>query len=226
MTAEPSSPGAPRLTLFAYWRTSAGYRVRVALALKGLNAQERFVDVDGGELRSPEFLKINPLAAIPAMIDGDGPPLTQSLAILEYLDEIAPEPPLLPADPRGRARVRSIAAMVAADTHPLITPRVRRYLTEAGFDAAQWKAWQTQWFSTGLKAIEARLASEADTGAFCHGDEVTIADICLASLPAVMQVFGITVADIPTVDRIVARLNEIPAFANADPYRQKGAPPR
>lgn len=214
------------LTLFAYWRTSATYRVRVALALKGLTAEEKIVDIDKGEHRSPEFLKINPLGAIPALIDGEGDPLTQSLAILEYIDETHPEPPLLPSDARGRARVRAIAAMAAVDTHPLITPRVRRYLTEAGFDAASWKAWQTHWFTTGLQAIEARLSAEAATGEFCHGDRVTIADICLASIPAVMQVFDIKVADIPTIDRIVARLNEMPEFANADPYRQVGAPKR
>ncbi|MFC3695005.1 maleylacetoacetate isomerase [Chenggangzhangella methanolivorans] len=214
------------LTLFAYWRTSATYRVRVALALKGLKADEKIVDIDAGEHRSPEFLRINPLGAIPAMIDGEGDPLTQSLAILEYIEETHPEPPLLPADARGRARARAIAAMAAVDTHPLITPRVRRYLTGAGFDAAAWKAWQTHWFTTGLQAIEARLSAETATGAFCHGDQVTIADICLASIPAVMQVFDVKVADTPTVDRIVAALNEMPEFANADPYRQVGAPTR
>ena len=215
-----------RFTLFAYWRTSAGYRVRVAFALKGLKPQEKIVNVDAGEHRSPEFLKINPLGAIPALIDGDGDPITQSLAILEYLEEIHPEPPLLPADPRGRARVRSLAAMAAADTHPLITPRIRKYLADAGFNAAAWKAWQTHWFTTGLQAIEARLSAETATSRYCHGDQVTIADICLASIPAVMQVFDIKVPNIPTVDRIVAALNELPEFANADPYRQVGAPSR
>jgi maleylacetoacetate isomerase len=218
--------GQPKLELFAYWRTSAGYRVRVALALKGLAAGERFVDVDAGENRSPEFLKINPLGAVPALVVDGGPPLTQSLAILEYLEEIAPEPPLLPANPLGRARVRSIAAMLAADTHPLIVPRVRRYLTAQGFDAAQWRAWQVNWFTTGLQAVEARLSQDPATGEFCHGDKVTIADICLASIPAVMQVFDVTVPDIPTVSRIVAACNALPAFANADPYRQQGAPKR
>lgn len=219
-------PDQPKLTLYAYWRTSAGYRVRVALALKGLSAEERNVDIDAGENRSPEFLKINPMGAVPALVADDRAPITQSLAILDYLEEIAPEPPLLPADPWGRARVRSIAAMLAADTHPLITPRVRRYLTEAGFDADQWRAWQVHWFTTGLQAVEKRLASEAETGVFCHGDSPTIADVCLASIPAVMQVFKVTVPDIPTVDRIVAACNALPAFANADPYKQKGAPPK
>ena len=215
----------PRFELFSFWRTSATYRVRVALNLKGLSAEERNVDIDTGGQRDPAFLKINPLAAIPALVEEGQTPLTQSLAILEYLDEIAPSPPMLPSDPRGRARVRSIAAMLVADTHPLITPRIRRYLTEkGGFDAASWRGWQEHWFTTGLQAVEQRLAGEAETGLFCHGDSVTIADICLASIPAVMQVFKITVSDIPTVDRICARCMAEPAFAKADPFRQAGAP--
>jgi maleylacetoacetate isomerase len=222
-------PRQPRFELFAYWRTSATYRVRVALALKGLAAHETIVDIDKGENRSPAFLGINPLGAIPAMIDreGDDAVITQSLAILEYLEEVAPRPALLPPDPSGRARVRSIAAMLVADTHPLITPRVRTYLTEVGgFDQAAWRAWQTQWFSTGLQALEARLAAEAETGTFCHRDTVTIADICLASIIVVMRVFGITVPGIPTVERIMAACEANEAFVRADPWRQVGAPPQ
>lgn len=214
----------PRFELFAYWRTSAGYRVRVALNLKGLTAHERIVNIDAGEHRGEAFLKINPLAAIPALVEEGFPPLTQSLAILEFLDETAPQPPLLPSDPRGRARVRSIASMLAADTHPLITPRVKRYLAEQGFDDAAWRAWQTQWFATGLHAVERRLASEGATGAFCHGDAVTTADIVLVSILVVMRAFKIEVSDIPTITRIAARCEATEAFAKADPMRQDGAP--
>lgn len=215
----------PRFELFAFWRTSATYRIRVALNLKGLTADERIVDLDAGGQRDPAFLKINPLGAIPALVEQGQPPLTQSLAILEYLDEIAPTPPLLPGEPRGRARVRSIAAMLVADTHPLIVPRVKRYLAGAGgFDDAAWRAWQVHWFTVGLQAVEQRLANEVETGAFCHGDSATIADICLASIPIVMKIFKITVPDIPTVDRIVSRCEAEPAFAKADPYKQTGAP--
>ncbi len=219
----------PRFDLFSFWRTSATYRVRVALALKGLAARERVVDLDAGEQRSASFLKLNPLAAIPALIDRDGghpdTALTQSVAILEYLDEIAPTPALLPPDPYGRARVRSIAAMVAADTHPFITPRIKRYLTTAGgFDDAAWRAWQVHWFTTGLQAVEARLVADPETGIFCHGDLVTMADICLASIVAVMRVFKIEVPAIPTVDRVMAACERSEAFAKADPRRQVGAP--
>jgi maleylacetoacetate isomerase len=211
--------------LYAFWRSSATYRVRVALALKGLSADEHTIDLDAGDQRSETFRAINPLAAIPALIVPNHPPLTQSLAILEYLDETVPNPPLLPADPLGRARVRSIAAGLAADTHPLIVPRVRRYLTTTGgFDDAAWRAWQMQWFTTGLQALEQRLAHETGTGTYCHGDAVTMADILLMSIVAVMRVFKISVADIPTIDRIVALCETQDAFAKAAPFRQVGAP--
>ncbi len=215
----------PVFELYAYWRTSATYRVRVALNLKGLAAHEQIVDLDAGEQRSAAFLKINPLGAIPAMtVDGHAP-LTQSSAILEFLEELQPSPPLLPHDIYARARIRSIAAMLTADTHPLVTPRVKKYLTGVGgFDDAAWRAWQTQWFGTGLAAVEQRLASEPETGIFCHGDTPTMADICLASIMVVLRVFKIAVPDIPTIDRIMAACEELDAFAAAAPLKQVGAP--
>ncbi len=218
-----------RFELFAFWRTSAGYRVRVALNLKGLVAHERFINLDVGEQRSAEFLKINPMGAVPALIDNTPgqtrAPLTQSLAILEFLDELQPLPPLLPKGLHERARVRSLATMLAADTHPLITPRIKKYLaTEGRFTDADWRAWQVQWFNTGLKAVEQRLSSEPETGKFCHGNSVTTADICLASILAVMRVFKIEVAGIPTIERIMSACEDLSAFADASPTRQEGAP--
>jgi maleylacetoacetate isomerase len=211
--------------LYAFWRTSATYRVRVALHLKGLTAHEQIVNIDAGEQRSEEFLKINPLGAIPALVEPGHAPLTQSLAILEFLDEFQPAPPLLPQDLHGRARVRSIAAMLAADTHPLITPRVKKYLTaNAGMDDTAWRAWQIQWFGTGLSALEQRLASEPQTGVFCHGDTPTMADICLASIVEMVRIFKITIPDTPTIDRIMQACDAHPAFAAAKPSRQAGAP--
>lgn len=227
----PTPSTAPPFELFAFWRTSATYRVRVALNLKGLTAQETIVNLDAGEQRSPAFLAINPLGAIPALRQAGHPPITQSLAILEFLDEFQPSPPLLPSDLHGRARVRSMAGMLASDTHPLVTPRVKKYLTTVGgFDDAAFRAWQIQWFGTGLVALEQRLAQEADTGVFCHGDTPTMADICLASIVAVMRVFKITVPSThdtsmtPTIDRIVAACDAHPAFASAAPSLQVGAP--
>jgi maleylacetoacetate isomerase len=217
-----------RFTMYSFWRSSATYRVRVALALKGLAADERNVDLDGGGQRDPAFLAINPMGGLPTLLEsGDGAspvPLTQSTAILEFLDETTPTPPLLPDDPHGRARVRSLAAMLTADTHPLVVPRVKKYLLANGFDDAAWRRWQINWFTTGLQAFEKRVAGEVGTGRFCHGDRVTIADICMASLVVVTRVFKIDVPDIPMVRQIMRRCEEIPAFANADPMRQKGAP--
>ena len=218
-----------RFELFSYWRTSATYRVRVALHAKGVQWHETNVDIDAGDQHGEAFRRVNPLGGIPALIDHaesqSHVPLTQSLAILEFLDEVYPHPPLLPTDPHGRARVRSLAQMLAVDTHPLITPRVRKYLTaNAGFDADAWRAWQIQWFGTGLRAVEQRLASEPGTGRFCHGDTPTIADICLASIFAVMRVFKIDFDDVPTARRIVAECEQLEAFAAADPSRQAGAP--
>lgn len=221
MNAAPQPP----LELFAYWRTSAAFRVRVALNLKGLAATERYVDVDAGEHRGEAYLKINPLGAVPALVQAGHPPLTQSLAILEFLEELQPEPPLLPRDLHGRARVRSLAGMLASDTHPLITPRVRKHLkATAGFDDAAVRAWMEHWFTTGLQAFEQRLASEPQTGRYCHGDTVTMADICLASILAVTRLFKMDFAGLPTIDRIVAECDAMEAFAKAAPMRQRGAP--
>jgi maleylacetoacetate isomerase len=197
--------------LFGFWRSSATYRVRVALNLKKMNAQEMTIDLDAGQQQSPEFLKVNPLGALP---------------ILEYLEEIQPTPPLLPSDPRGRARVRSISSMLTADTHPLVVPRVKNYLMErGGFDLAAWREWQIQWFGAGIRALERRLVTEKGTGIWCHGDSPTIADISLASIVAVMRVFQISIPNTPTVDRIIAKCDTHEAFLKAAPYRQIGAPP-
>lgn len=215
----------PDFELYGFWRTSATYRVRVALNLKGLSAREHVVDLDAGGQLSESFLKINPLGGIPALIQPGHLPLTQSLAILEFLDEIYPAPALLPADPHGRARVRSIAAMLASDTHPLITPRVRKYLTDVGgFDQAGVRAWMTHWFGVGLAAVEKRLASEPATGTFCHGNQVTMADICLGSITVMTQINKLTMPPTPTIDRIMARCEATDAFASAHPLKQIGAP--
>ncbi len=219
----------PRYELYAFWRTSATYRVRVALNLKGLQAQEHVINIDAGENRSETFLKINPMGAIPALIDRDAAqpslPITQSLAILEYLEETQPTVPLLPSDAIGRARVRSLASMLVADTHPLVTGRIKKYLTSNGhMDDTAFRAWQINWFTTGLKAFEQRLATESATGTYCHGDQITIADVCLASIIVVMRVFKIEVADIPNINRIMELLDGHKAFAKAAPMKQVGAP--
>ncbi len=211
--------------LFGFWRSSATFRVRVALNLKGLNANELTIDLDAGQQKSADFLAVNPLGALPALVEAGQSPLTQSLAILEYLEELEPSPSLLPKDLRERARVRSIASMLTADTHPLVVPRVKNYLMErGGFDLTAWRAWQMQWFGEGIRAVEKRLSSESGTGIWCHGDTPTFADIALASIVAVMRVFQIVIPNTPTVDRIIAKCDAHEAFIKAAPYRQIGAP--
>ena len=215
----------PEFELLAFWRTSATYRVRVALNLKGLAVQERIVNLDAGEQCSEAFLKINPLGAIPALLEKGHAPLTQSLAILEFIEELQPAPAMLPQDLHARARVRSLAAMMATDTHPLVTPRVKKYLgTTGNIDDKSWRAWQIHWFTTGLQAFEQRLASDSETGKFCHGDTPTIADICLASIVVMTRIFKITVAEIPIIDQIMANCDALDAFVKAAPMRQVGAP--
>lgn len=213
------------MELYAYWRSQAGYRVRVALNLKGIAFHETSIDLDKGEQNTESFRMINPQRALPALVEDGQAPITQSLAILEYLEERYPEPRLLPPDPLGRARVRSLALLAAADTHPLIVPRVKGYLSEQeGFDAGRWRAWLTHWLSAGLRIFETRLARDPETGDFCHGDSVTLADICLAGLAVTAQVFKVETGDLPTVKRILDGCFAMDAFARADPLKQPGAP--
>ncbi len=214
------------ILLYGFWRSNAAYRVRVALNLKGVAYREIPIDLDKGEQSAPDFLARNPMGAVPAMIIGDhGSPITQSLAILDYIEECYPEPPLLPKDALGRARVRGLAADVACDSHPLIVPRVKAYLRDhAGFDDAAFRAWQRHWITTGLQAIESKLSTSDATGRFCHGDVVTSADICVSGLAMAARLFKFEVETIPTVTRIVETCFADPAFAKADPLKQADSP--
>ena len=212
------------MDMYGFWRSQATFRLRVALNLKGIAYQEIPVDLDAGAQHADEFRTLNPMVSVPALMV-EGQPLTQSLAVLEYLEETHPEPALLPRDPLGRARVRSLAALAVSDAHPLIVPRVKRYLAEhAGFDATRWKAWQTHWFSAGLKGYEARLAHDTATGTHCHGDAPSFADICLAGLFVGAEGFSIEVDGIPTVRRIVESCMATPAFEAARAVHQADYP--
>jgi maleylacetoacetate isomerase len=214
------------IKLFSFWRSLATYRVRIALNLKGLTADDEIeVNLMKGAQRASTYCDVNPMMALPALIDGEGPVLFESLAIIEYLDETRPDPPLLPKDARGRARVRGLAQIVACDSHPLILPRVREYLEhELKVDEPARMAWCRHWHSQALAALEIHLGAK-ETGRFCHGDQVTIADICLASQAAGAKFFGIDMAPFPNVARIAETCHEIDAFARAHPLRQPGAPP-
>lgn len=213
------------MKLFSFWRSLATYRVRIAMNLKGITPDE-VVDVNlmKGQQRDDAFRKVNPMMAIPALVDGDGPALFESLAIIEYLDETHPNPPLLPKDPKARARARGIAQIVACDSHPLVVPRVREHLAhEFKFDEATVTKWAQHWHRAALTALETILQDKA-TGKFAQGDSVTIADICLASQGAGANFFKVDLAPFPNFKRIVDSCNQIDAFAKAHPLKQPGAP--
>jgi maleylacetoacetate isomerase len=213
------------MKFYSFWRSLAAYRVRIALNLKGVTPDE-VIDVNlmKGQQREAAYRAVNPMMALPALFDGDGPILFESLAIIEYLDETHPKPPLLPGDPRGRARVRGLAQIVACDSHPLIVPRVREYLEhEFKLDEPTRMAWCRHWHTQALTALETHLKGK-ETGRFCHGDAVTIADICLASQAAGAKFFNVDTAPFPNVVRIAGACQEIDAFARAHPLKQPGAP--
>ncbi len=213
------------MKFYSFWRSLAAYRVRIALNLKGVTPDE-VIDVNlmKGQQREAAYRAVNPMMALPALLDGDGPILFESLAIIEYLDETHPKPPLLPNDPRGRARVRGLAQIVACDSHPLIVPRVREYLEhELKLDEPTRMAWCRHWHTQALTALETHLKGK-ETGRFCHGDQVTIADICLASQAAGAKFFNVDTAPFPNVVRIAEACQKIDAFARAHPLKQPGAP--
>jgi maleylacetoacetate isomerase len=214
------------MKLFSFWRSLASFRVRIALNLKGI-APDEVIDVKlpQGEQREDVFRKVNPMMALPALVEDDGTVLFESLAILEYLDETYPNPPLLPNAPKARARVRALAQICACDTHPLIVPRVREYLEhEFKIDAAGVAKWGAHWHEAALLALEANLAGSKETGRYAQGDQITVADICLAAQAVGCAYFKIDIAPYPTFKRIVDTCFENDAFARAHPLMQPGAP--
>src|SRR6516165_977480 len=213
------------MKLYGFWRSLATYRVRVALALKGIKAEEVSVDLLRGAQHASDYKAVNPQSVVPALMIDDGAPLFQSMAILEYLEETHPEPPLLPRDPRGRARVRGLALMVACDAHPLIVPRIRSYLErEMQLDEAARNHWLQHWTLLGLETLEARLAKERETGRFAHGDAPTFADICLAGQVFAAGYFNVATTSAPTVMRIFQECMKIDAFDRSQPVKQPDAP--
>jgi maleylacetoacetate isomerase len=210
------------LILHSYWLSLATYRVRVALDLKGIAFEECAHDLTKGAQNLPEFQKLNPARAVPALEGGTREPLTQSLAILEWLEESYPTPALLPPDAESRAKVRSLFLLNAADTHPLAVPRVQaRLASEFGADeAARW-AWAAHWYREGLAAYEAQLAPGAER---CHGDALSIADLALASHLIGAERFGLDLTAFPRTAAVGASLFAITEFAAAHPQFQMGAP--
>jgi maleylacetoacetate isomerase len=216
------------LKLHTYFRSSAAYRVRIALNLKGLAYESIPVHLlkNGGEQLQESYRAINPAGLVPSLQDG-GHILTQSLAILEYLDEAYPEVPLLPRDPFARARVRALAQTIACEIHPLNNLRVLKYLTGTlQLTEVAKTQWYRHWTEQGLRTLEAHLtrnSGEAETGAFCHGDTPTMADCCLVPQVFNAQRFQVDMSAYPTVMAIHARCSALKAFAAAHPSQQQDA---
>lgn len=215
-----------RLRLFSYWRSSAAYRVRIGLNLKGLSYEIVPVHLvrDGGEQHGVEFRKANPQGLVPVLQHGQRM-LRQSLAILEYLDEVWPQPALLPATSRDRQRVRALAQLVACDIHPLNNLRVLQYFEGTwGVPQPERDAWVQHWMVEGLAAFEAMLDDHPSTGAFCDGHMPTIADCSLVPQLYNARRFGVSLTPYPTILRIEQACLALPAFDAARPERQPDAP--
>lgn len=226
IAAPPPSRSADRrpprpAALHGYFRSSAGWRVRIALNLKGIAVEHVFHHLRRGEQRAPDYLALNPQGLVPALVLDDGTVLTQSLAIVEWLDEAFPEPPLLPSDPLGRARARAFALVFAADTHPLQNLKVLARLRAAGWPEERVQAWAADANAAGLGAAEALLADVP--GPFCFGALPTFADICLVPQLGSARRFGLDVARFPRLLAAEAACLALPAFADAAPGRQPDA---
>jgi len=211
------------MLFYDYFRSSAAFRVRIALNLKGLTPERHFVHLRHNEQRAPDYLKLNPQGLVPTLVE-DGATLTQSLAIVEYLDEMHPEPPLLPADAKGRARVRAIAQAIACEIHPINNLRILNYLADAfGLDPeTRAEKWYRHWVAEGVAGVEGLLAA-AGTGRFCHGDAPTLADTCLVPQIFNAQRFDCPMDAYPIAMRVFETCMAREEFAAAQPSRQPDA---
>jgi len=211
------------MRLYGYFRSSAAYRVRIALNLKGLDYELVPLHLQKNEHLKPDYAQLNPQKLLPALQIGNDI-LTQSLAIVEYLDETHPEPALLPKAPILRAQVRALAQAIACDIHPIDNLRVLRYLVqEMGLSEDKKNQWYRHWVETGLAAVEQMLLDNPQTGAFCFGAAPTLADICLVPQVANGRRFNCDLSGCPTVLRIANHCNTLPAFALAAPDKQPDA---
>ena len=214
------------LKLYSFWRSIATFRVRTALNLKGVVPDELvFVDLLKGQQREDAFREVNPQMLLPALIEGEGPVMFQSMAIMEYLEETHPQPPLLPRDARGRARVRGLSQICVSDAHPMSVPRVRNYLlNDLKLPNETMLTWVRHWQNEALGALEMHLSRDKETGRYCHGDAISIADICLVGQAVGSGFFEVKLDAYPTVKRIVETCFQHEAFAKAHPLKQPGAP--
>ena len=214
------------LILHDYWRSSAAYRVRIALHLKGLSFEQRAVNLvrDGGEQHGAAYRALNPQGLVPALVH-NGRVLTQSLAICEYLDEVFPETPLLPAQARERAGVRALALLVACDIHPINNLRVQQRLRGTfGADDEAVVEWMNHWVSAGFRALEQRLERDYEGAKYCTGDSPGLADCCLVPQVYNAERYHCDLRPFPRIRSVAARCRELPAFAAAAPESQPDAP--
>lgn len=214
-----------KIQLFTFWRSQATYRVRIALSLKGLDYEPHVINLLKGDQYSDDYRNLNPGAMVPTLIDGDKPPLFQSLAILEYLEETRPSPSILPPGAENRAHARALSQVVAMDAHTLVIPRIRGYLEkELGLDEPTRNKWIKHWTQTASTALEAMLANDPRTGDFCVGDTPTIADICMVPhFVSTIMLFKNDLSQWPTAHRIFDNCMKLDAFAETHPLRQPDA---
>jgi len=214
------------MKLYGYWRSQATFRVRVAMNLKGIPPSDNeALDLAKGDQFNEAYRKVNPQSVVPALIVDNGPPLIQSMAIMEYLEETHPNPPLLPRAPLDRARVRALAMIPIAEIHPLMVPRVRNYVEkDLKLGEAVRVEWTRHWVGLGLAAMEALLNGDSRTGKFCHGDAVTMADICHTGQVIGAQNSDCDVKPYATMMRIFNECMKLDAFAQAHPRKQPDAP--
>jgi len=211
------------MKLYTYFRSATSFRTRIALNIKGIEYEPCYVHLRKGEQHDPAYLKLNPGHCVPTLVDGDNV-LIQSPAIIEYLEETHPEPPLLPTDPVERARVRAIAMAVAVDIHPIDNLRVLNYVRDAfGQDEEGIQRWYNHWIAEGLERVEAMLADDPRTGTYCHGDTVTLADVYLVPQVFGARRFGYDTAQHPTITRVFDACMKLEAFDRAQPSKQPDA---
>ena len=211
-------------TLYTFFRSSTSYRLRIALALKGLDYDSRFVSLPKLQHRADDYLSVNPQGLLPTLIEPDGAVFAQSLAMLEYLDETYPEPRLVPADPFRRAYVRMMSQIVACDMHPLNNVRVLKYLGQRwNFPETDVNEWYAHWIAEGFRSFEATLSRYGLHGRYCLGEQVTIADICLVPQVANARRFNCDLSAYPLLTAISERAEAIDAFAQAAPETQQDA---
>ena len=213
------------MKLYGFFRSSAAYRVRIALNLKGLSYEQHAVHLRRNDQAKPDYRGVNPQGLVPAF-EIDGQTLIQSLAIIEYLDETHPEPPLLPAAPADRARVRALADIVACDIHPINNLRVLRYLIHFyAKNESDIGVWYNHWIDAGFQALETLLADDPRTGLFCHGDRPGLADIALVPQVVNAERYQLDMSPYPTISRIFTACQKLPAFAAAHPDNQPDREP-